>query len=77
MKLIAHRGIGKENTLESFKNAIKDKSVFGFELDIRYSKDKEIVVIHDSFIDRVTKKSGLVANMTSLELKKLGIPKLV
>lgn len=77
MKYIAHRGYKKnslENRIESFKNAIDDDYFSGFELDIRESKDKKIVVIHDAFIDRVTTKTGLVKNKTSHELKKLGIP---
>ena len=77
MKFIAHRGFKKkdqENTIKAFTNAINDKYFAGFELDIRESKDKKIVVIHDSFIDRVTNKSGLVKNKTSKELKKYNIP---
>lgn len=78
MKYIAHRGFknktAKENSLKAFKNAIKDDYFSGFELDIRESKDKKIVVIHDLFIDRVSKKSGLVKHKTARELKVLGIP---
>ena len=77
MKYIAHRGFKngtKENTIASFKNAINDDYFSGFELDIRESKDKKIVVIHDAFIDRVTNEIGLVKNKSSKELKKLGIP---
>ncbi len=78
MKYIAHRGFRKngslENQISSFQNAINDNYFCGFELDIRESKDKKIVVIHDAFIDRVTKKNGLVKHKKYKELKKLGIP---
>lgn len=51
--LIAHRGKVtnnlKENTMESFQEAIKDSKYQGFELDIRTTKDKELVVVHDFF----------------------------
>lgn len=50
---IAHRGkVGKnfkENTLAAFKEAINDNKYQGFELDIRTTKDKEFVVVHDFF----------------------------
>ena len=79
MEYIAHRGYknnSKENTIPSFLNAINDPYFCGFELDIRESKDKKIMVIHDAFIDRVTNKNGLVKNKSSKSLKKLGIPTL-
>ena len=50
---IAHRGkvsaSSKENTLESFKKAIDDNKYQGFELDVRTTKDKELIVFHDFF----------------------------
>lgn len=80
MKYIAHRGYHnknrKENTLIAFKRAINDDYFSGFELDIRQSKDKKIVVIHDAYIDRISNSSGLVKNKTAKELKKIGVPTL-
>ena len=79
MRYIAHRGYkknSKENSLDSFVNAINDSYFAGFELDIRESKDKKIVVIHDHFINRVTNESGLVKDINYNKLKKLGIPNL-
>ena len=48
--LISHRGIHDnikvyENTLESFKLAIKKK--YTIELDIHLTKDNQIIVFHD------------------------------
>ncbi len=79
MKFIAHRGYKKnslENSIQAFKNAIKDDYFSGFELDIRTSKNGDFMVIHDPFIDRVTTKSGLVKDKTTKQLLDLGIPKL-
>ncbi len=48
-KLIAHRGSHqkyKENTIESFKCAIRE-SFLGFECDVRQTKDKVFVINHD------------------------------
>ncbi|MCI8498005.1 MAG: hypothetical protein HFG33_01195 [Bacilli bacterium] len=71
MKKIAHRGYKtkmiKENTDEAFKNAIANEFE-GFECDVHMTKDKELVIIHDSFIDRVSDGSGLVRDMNLNEL---------
>ena len=52
---IAHRGAKtntkQENTIPAFLNAINNDLYAGFELDIRVSKDKKIVVCHDPFVD--------------------------
>ncbi|MDO5017728.1 MAG: glycerophosphodiester phosphodiesterase family protein [Lagierella massiliensis] len=69
----AHRGSRcnrPENTLISFKEAVKVKAD-GIELDVRQTKDKKIVVIHDSEISRTTTGNGLVKNLTLQEIKSL------
>ena len=48
-KLIAHRGshkFAKENSLFSFFNAINE-NYYGFECDVRQSKDKKFYIYHD------------------------------
>ncbi len=40
------------------------------ELDLRKTKDNKVVVIHDSFISRVSNGYGLVKNLTYNELLK-------
>lgn len=73
MELIAHRGLHnekiKENTILAFDNAIKN-NYSGLELDIRKTSDNEIVVIHDSTIDRTSNGKGFINNITYKELKK-------
>ncbi|MEK4923119.1 glycerophosphodiester phosphodiesterase family protein [Cytobacillus sp. FSL R5-0569] len=70
---IAHRGdvaSAPENTMAAFHSALNN----GFdviELDIHLSKDKKIVVIHDSSVNRTTNGEGLVRNMSVSELQKL------
>lgn len=55
MKYIIHRGITskniKENSYLAIKKAIKDKESIGVELDIRLTKDKKIVLSHNSLIN--------------------------
>lgn len=71
--VIAHRGgagISPENTLFAYKRAI-DLGVDMLELDIHRTSDGELVVIHDSKVDRTTDGSGAISALTLEEIKKL------
>jgi glycerophosphoryl diester phosphodiesterase len=71
--VFAHRGGGgcwPENTMLAFQNAVI-LGVDALETDIQRTADGHLVVIHDPFVDRVTDGSGLVAEMTLAELKRL------
>ena len=71
--LFAHRGgagLWPENTLFAFENAAK-LGVDVLELDVHLTADDNLVVIHDSTVDRTTNGSGRVDEMTVAELKKL------
>jgi len=71
--VIAHRGFSgeaPENTLAAFRKAIEVGSDM-LELDVQFSKDKEVVVIHDEILERATNGQGQVADFTLKELKKL------
>lgn len=72
MKIIAHRGASfyePENTIRAIKRAIEMKADF-VEVDVRRSKDKELVIMHDAEITRTTNGNGLVKHKTLKELKK-------
>ena len=58
-QLIAHRGWGTapENSLAAFKET-KANGFYGFELDVRFTKDNVPVVLHDATIERVARKKG-------------------
>jgi len=43
----------------------------GLELDVRLSKDGQVVVHHDAALDRTTNASGPVADLTAAELGKV------
>ncbi|GGG20866.1 glycerophosphoryl diester phosphodiesterase [Lysinibacillus alkalisoli] len=69
--VFAHRGgahLAPENTLQAFENAV-NLGVDGLELDIRLTKDEEILVFHDASVDRTTNGVGLVADLTLDEIK--------
>ncbi len=71
--VIAHRGgagIAPENTIFAFKRSA-DLGTDILELDIRSTSDGELVVIHDSKVDRTTDGIGAVSELTLKELKKL------
>jgi glycerophosphoryl diester phosphodiesterase len=71
---IAHRG-GivpgfPENTIAAFRQAIKHGAEV-IEIDLRGTKDGEVVIMHDETLDRTTTGKGKVTDYTLAELKKL------
>ncbi|WP_445479564.1 glycerophosphodiester phosphodiesterase [Lysinibacillus irui] len=71
--ILAHRGgahLAPEHTMLAFEKAAQ-LGVDGFEIDIRLTKDEEIIVFHDETIERTTDGYGLVADMTLAELNSL------
>lgn len=74
-RIWAHRGSSKEapeNTMAAFRLAVAD-GADGIEIDVQFTKDLEIVVIHDEFLDRLTGVSGIVPQMTYEELMGLNV----
>lgn len=72
---IGHRGAKgyePENTLKSFEKAIK-LGVNAIEFDVRETKDKELVVFHDSSVKCLTQGRGFVKNLTLKEIKSLKV----
>jgi glycerophosphoryl diester phosphodiesterase len=70
--IVAHRGSSgraPENTLAAFDRAIEDEAD-AIELDVRLSKDREIVVCHDASVDRCSDGSGKLSALTLRELKQ-------
>ena len=54
MFLIAHRGNNndlRENSKEAILSALNQPYIDGVEFDVRMTKDKKIVIIHDSLIN--------------------------
>ncbi|HUK85477.1 MAG TPA: glycerophosphodiester phosphodiesterase family protein [Candidatus Acidoferrum sp.] len=71
MLRIGHRGArayAPENTLASFKKAL-EIGVDAVELDVRKTKDNQLVVIHDADVKRTTNGEGLVNDITLKEIK--------
>ncbi|QRG66801.1 glycerophosphodiester phosphodiesterase family protein [Brevibacillus choshinensis] len=69
----AHRGWKSaypENTLLAFQQAM-ELGADMLEFDLRFSKDRVIMIIHDETVDRTTNGSGKVSDFTMEELKQL------
>lgn len=72
--VIAHRGWYDvkqvpENTMCSFLKAVQNQ--YPIELDVRLTKDKKIVVFHDSSLNRLTHISTKIEDITYQELKQI------
>jgi glycerophosphoryl diester phosphodiesterase len=70
--IVAHRGssgTAPENTLAAFKQAIDDHADM-IELDVRMSKDYELVVLHDRGVRRTTNAKGSIWNLTLGDLRR-------
>lgn len=73
LSAIAHRGGSKlrpENTLAAFDHATA-LGVDALECDVHLSRDGEVVVIHDSTLERTTDARGSVAALTASELARV------
>jgi glycerophosphoryl diester phosphodiesterase len=71
--IFAHRGDctnAPENTLAAFELALAD-GADAIELDARLSADGEVVIFHDSRVDRTTDGTGRLALKTLAELRSL------
>jgi glycerophosphoryl diester phosphodiesterase len=72
-RVIAHRGAwgeAPENTLPAIARAIELGCAMA-EIDLRYTSDGEVVVIHDATVDRTTDGTGTVASKSLAELRRL------
>ena len=73
IRVFSHRG-GRmehdENTLSAFQ-ASYDAGYRGFEIDIRMTKDGELVLTHDSRLERTTDGTGILEEKTMAEVRAL------
>ncbi len=73
--IIGHRGasaLAPENTLTAFARALDDGAA-GVELDVRLAGDGVPVVIHDATLRRTGLREGVVARMTSRDLRQTDV----
>ena len=73
--VIAHRGDvanAPENTLPAFRSAY-ERGADGIELDVRMTRDRQLVVFHDRALKRTGGRRGLVSNATLDEVRALDV----
>lgn len=73
VSVVAHRGASgthPENTAAAFAEAVRLQTEM-IEFDVHLTADGQLIVIHDSTVDRTSDGSGAVAEMTLAELKEL------
>lgn len=73
--VVAHRGDWRnfpENSLEAIDNAIK-MGIDIVELDVKRTKDGELILMHDRTLDRTTTGKGLVSENTLSDIRKLNL----
>jgi glycerophosphoryl diester phosphodiesterase len=71
--VIAHRGVAAEapeNTLPAITRAIELGCAMA-EVDVRYTSDGALVLVHDETLDRTTDGSGRVSEKTLADLRRL------
>lgn len=75
--IIGHRGAkgeAPENTLAGFEH-LRNIGIHRVELDVRLSKDEQLVVLHDKTLDRTTYSKGTVNKLTAGELSAVDATK--
>lgn len=74
MQIISHRGSNvsnyRPNTKQALLTALNLDFIAGIEFDVRITKDKKIVIIHDPIINLVSNGSGLVKKLKYKKLLK-------
>ena len=70
---IAHRGLHgggiPENSLAAFEDAVR--CGYAVETDVRFTRDRQLVVFHDDTVDRMTDASGEVSAFPLAALSEL------
>ena len=74
-KFCAHRGVSRlmpENTLPAFAAALS-LGADEIEFDVRLTKDSQLIVSHDSTLERISDGEGKLENFTLRELREFNV----
>ena len=72
-QVIAHRGSSSDRpecTLVSLRRAI-EVGATASEVDVRWTKDRQLVILHDATLDRTTNGTGKIGATTLAEVRRL------
>ncbi len=70
--VIAHRGISAkapENTIAAFQRASQVPGIDMIELDVRLSKDEEVIILHDRTLQRTSTGNGVARKYSLSEIR--------
>jgi glycerophosphoryl diester phosphodiesterase len=73
VSIVAHRGaknLAPENTIAAFEAAAALGADY-MEVDVRPTRDKRLILMHDATVDRTTNGHGAVAALTFEEIRRL------
>ncbi|MEO4053642.1 glycerophosphodiester phosphodiesterase family protein [Solibacillus sp. CAU 1738] len=71
--VLAHRGgahLAPEHSMLAFDKSA-ELGVDGFQVDIRLTKDEEIIIFSDATVDRTSTSTGYIKDFTLAELKQI------
>lgn len=71
--VVGHRGAAglmPENTIRGFRYAL-DLGVDYVECDVHLSRDQQLVVMHDTTVDRTTNGRGAIRDLTMMRIRSL------
>lgn len=72
VRVFSHRG-GRmefdENTISAFESSYQ-KGYRGYETDVRMTKDGQLVILHDSSLERTSNGKGNVEEMTAAQIRQ-------
>ena len=74
LTVYGHRGLpskAPENTIASFKAASEVEGINWLELDVAITKDEQLIIIHDDYLERTTNMSGEITELNYDEIKDL------
>ncbi|HCX9728151.1 glycerophosphoryl diester phosphodiesterase [Staphylococcus aureus] len=72
LTVYGHRGLpskAPENTIASFKAASEVEGINWLELDVAITKDEQLIIIHDDYLERTTNMSGEITELNYDEIK--------
>lgn len=73
VRVIAHRGAGfefDENTLEACRQSY-ERGIRGYEIDVRMTRDGQLVLMHDADVSRTTEGEGRIEELTLEQIRPL------
>lgn len=71
--ICAHRGANDgapENTIPAFLEAVR-RGAEQVEMDVRFTRDKQLVILHDATVDRTSNGTGNINTLLLEEVRKL------